>query len=89
MSKARTHYVGNVVVLCEIEDRAAFNQVVRRSVFPHQHAARLWAEAYIANRRLAAIRKYKDDFQEALFGLEPNFTVCDFDPIREPVDAKG
>lgn len=83
MSKSRTHYVGNVVVLCEIEDRAAFNQVVRRSVFPEQHAARLWAEAFIAKKRLQAIRKYGNDFQEELFGLEPNYTVCDFNPIRE------
>jgi hypothetical protein len=77
------------VILCEIEDRAAFNQVVRRSVFPHQRAARLWAEAFIENRRLKAIRKYGHDFQEGLFGLEPNYTECDFDPIREPLDAEA
>jgi hypothetical protein len=81
----RNHFVS----LCEIEDRANFNYVVARAVFPESHRARLWADAYIANRRLKAIRKYGADFQEALFGLEPTFRDLEFDPAREPVDVEA
>lgn len=78
----RQHFIGNIVTLCEIEDRANFNYVVRRHVFPDSHRARVWSDSFIADQRLKAIRKYGDDFQEALFGLAANFYDLEFDPAR-------
>lgn len=82
MSHKRKHFVGNVVTLCEIEDQANFCRVVSRGVFPDSHRARLWADAEIQSRRLQAIRKFGDDFDEALFGLKAEFQDIEFDPAR-------
>lgn len=83
----RKHYVGNVICLCEVEDLADFSKVVARKAFTHSHAARLWADSWIAARRLEAIRKHGNDFQEALFGLQAHYRDIDFDPPRETLNV--
>lgn len=83
----RQHFVGNIVTLCVVEDQANFSVVVKRHVFPDSHRARLWADSFITNRRLKAIRKYGDDFDEAYFGYVASFYDLEFDPAREPIDA--
>lgn len=84
MTKFAVMAIPATICLCEIEDLADFSKVVSRKAFIDYNSARLWADSFIANRRLEAIRKYGAEFREAYFGLEARFRDIDFDPPREP-----